>query len=423
MLKKVVLSVFLFVLCACGQLNTSNTFQDSLSRRTGYFEKTDNFSKTDSFKVAMLLPLSGKASTFGKGLQNAAMMALDDTKNDSLVVRFYDTESSPEGAIKALNEALNEDVKLILGPLMAGEVSAISFDANKRNIPVISFSTSPSVLGNGVYTLGLLSDEQIERIISFAAGLNRQKIAVLAPHSDAGMHIARSAMKTAAQNHMNVTKIGFYDSSTLEFSELIEQMSQDKNFDSVLIAETGSRLKAIAGTFGYYDINAPEVLFLGTSVWDNTNLTKETTLYGGIYPILSRNYSEYFNKKFKDFFGETPNPLYVYAYDAIALSSALSKIPNTNLYQAIEDPEGFSGMNGSFRLFSNGTNEHNLNIVEVTSEGLKTIDTASSQFKPKINFEPVLSDQKPEIFGLPVEAFYSSFSSSDNNRTPYFGIF
>ncbi len=423
MLKKVVLSVFLFVLCACGQLSTPRAPQNNISWRAGSFDKSDHFGQTDSFKVAMLLPLSGKASTFGKGLQNAAMMALDDAKNDSLVVRFYNTESSPEGALKAFNEALNEDVQLILGPLMAGEVAMIGSEAKSRRIPVISFSTSPTVLGNGVYTLGLLSDEQIERIISYAAGLNRQKIAVLTANSEAGMHIARSAMKAAAQNHMRVTKIGFYDPSTLEFSELIKQMSQDKNFDTVLIAETGSRLKAMAGTFGYYDITAPDVLFLGTSVWDNTNLTKETTLYGGIYPVLSRNHSEYFNKKYKDFFGETPNPLYVYAYDGVALSSALSKTDQNNLYQAIEDPEGFAGMNGSFRLFSNGTNEHNLNIVEVSSDGLKTVDTASSQFKPKIDFEPVLLNDRPEIFGLAPEKILTDLFSETQKQNTYFGMF
>ena len=55
-------------------------------------------------------------------------------------------------------------------------------------------------------------------------------------------------------------------------------MAQDKNFDTLLIAETGNRLKAISGTFGYYDVAYPDVLFIGTSVWSNTNLNKETTL-------------------------------------------------------------------------------------------------------------------------------------------------
>lgn len=424
MLKKIILPILLFILASCQQF-TSTTEQSKhfLSDHTFNFERTDTFSKEDAFKVAMLLPLSGKASTFGQGLQNAAMMALDDLKNDSLEVRFYDTKSSIDGALVAINKAVNENAQLVLGPLMADEVQAIATKAFDREIPVISFSTSPSILGNGVYTLGLLSDEQTNRVISYASNLNRHQIAVLAPHSNAGIHIARSAVQAAARNNMSVTKIGFYEPSTLEFSELIQQISQNKNFDTILIAETGSRLKAIAGTFGYYDISAPDVLFLGTSVWDNTNLTKETTLYGGLYPILSRSYNEYFNKKFKDLFGEIPNPLYMYAYDGVALASILSKTNNVDLYQAIEDPDGFMGINGAFRFFSNGTNEHNLNIVEVTSEGIRIKDTASLRFTEKFENEPVFTYERPEIFGIPAEVFFSEFSDSTSRHSSYFGIF
>jgi ABC-type branched-subunit amino acid transport system substrate-binding protein len=142
-----------------------------------------------------------------------------------------------------------------------------------------------------------------------------------------------------------------------------------------------------------------------------------------LYPILSRNHSEYFNKKYKDLFGETPNPLYVYAYDGVALSSALSKVENSDLYQAIEDPEGFMGMNGTFRLFSSGKNEHNLNIVEVTAEGLKTVNTAPLRFNTVPSEEPVVSYETPEIFGLPPETFFSGFPDISSKNKSYFGAF
>ena len=77
-----------------------------------------------AFKVAMLLPLSGKSSMYGIGLKNAALMALEDTNNQNLVLKFYDTKSSPQGAEEAVNLAIKDDVNLILGPLMSDEVSA-----------------------------------------------------------------------------------------------------------------------------------------------------------------------------------------------------------------------------------------------------------------------------------------------------------
>ena len=431
MFKKIVFCFFAFLLAACNQIMPQTIWQTPSSSTGGWnnipFEvedytlESDSFS-SDAFKVAMLLPLSGKASTFGKGLQNAAMMALEDTGNQKLEVRFYDTKSSPDGALAALSSALSADAELILGPLMSEEVSAISYQAKHKNVPVISFSTAPHILGNGIYTLGLLSDEQVDRIVSYAASKGRSKIAVVVPDSNAGLNIAKSALQSAAANNMSVTKIGFYEPSTLEFSELVQKMTAEKDFDVVLIAETGSRLKAISGTFGYYDVSYPNVLFVGTSVWENTNLNKETTLFNGIYPTISRVHGEYFNKKYKDLFGETPNTLYTYAYDSIALASALSKHGSQSLYSAITNPDGYIGINGSFRLFDDGTNEHNLDIVEITPQGLKTVSTAPKTFaarKPRSNVSQI---NMPQIYGKPLEAVQSKLFYEPVTPS-YFNIF
>lgn len=429
MLKKIGLCFLFFALAACSQIFPSQkqTQTPSWYLPQNAFDISDfqtpieSFS-ADSFKVAMLLPLTGKASTFGKGLQNAAMMALEDTNNPSLEVRFFDTKSSPQGALAAFETAVGNKAQLILGPLMSEEVSAISHQARSKSVPVISFSTSPNVLGNGIYTLGLLSDEQIDRIISYAVQKGRSRIALIAPDSAAGLNIAKSAMNAAANAGAVVTKIGFYEPSTLEFSELVQQINRNKDFDTVLIAETGSRLKAIAGTFGYYDVAYPKVLFIGTSVWNNTNLNKETTLYKGVYPMISRVHEGYFNKKYKDLFGETPNTLYSYAYDSIALASALSKESQRDLYQAITNPDGYIGINGSFRLFDDGTNEHNLDIVEVNDTGLQTVDSAAKTFAPRAYKSNFGLNMRPEIYGKSPEEVYSKMYTPQPTSS-YFNIF
>ncbi|MBR2300044.1 MAG: penicillin-binding protein activator [Alphaproteobacteria bacterium] len=429
MLKKIAFCFFAFWLGACQQILPQGVRSTSSSQGWSYapFEvddyalESDSFS-SDSFKVAMLLPLSGKASTFGKGLQNAAMMALEDTGNKKLEVRFYDTKSSPDGAIAALSSALSAKAELILGPLMAEEVSAVSRTAKNKNVPVISFSTAPHILGGGVYTLGLLSDEQVDRIISYACSTGRSKIGVVVPDSNAGLNIAKSAVEAAAANGASVTKIGFYQPSTLEFSDLAQKMAQDKNFDTLLIAETGNRLKAISGTFGYYDVAYPDVLFIGTSVWSNTNLNKETTLFNGVYPTISRVHGDYFNKKYKDLFGESPNTLYTYAYDGVALASALSKYKGQNLYAAITNPDGYIGMNGSFRLFEDGTNEHNLDVVEVTSQGLQTVSEAPKKFASRKYKPSVEQTTMPQVFGKSEQEVLSKLFYQPEQGT-YFNIF
>ena len=67
-----------------------------------------NLGNTSSnFRVGVLLPLSGEASRYGNGLKNATMLALDDVKNPNLILQYYDTKGSDEGARIAVENAIN----------------------------------------------------------------------------------------------------------------------------------------------------------------------------------------------------------------------------------------------------------------------------------------------------------------------------
>lgn len=421
MFKKLIIFFLAVIVSACSPLYDKS----HISLTGGSYNKQTEINAyiedAGAFKVAMLLPLSGKSSVYGIGLKNAAMMALEDTNNQNLIIKFYDTQSSHQGAMFAVNQAVNENANLILGPLMSDEVSAISSTAISENVPVISFSTSPNVLKEGVYTLGLLGNEQIKRVISYAAKQQRNKIAMLVPDTTAGLNMAKSAVVNAPKYGASVVKIGFYPADTLDFAPIVKSLTDydmrseeinkkkkrleklanqgDKNaakelkmiknvyttgsvdFDAVLIAETGSRLKSAAVMFGYYDIYYPEIMFLGTSVWENTSLNKETTLYHGVYPIISRVHNDYFNKKYESLFGSVPNHLYSFAYDGVLLASALSNKNPSDIYESITDSNGYIGINGAFRILKDGSNEHSLDIVEVTQDGPKIIDKAPDKFE------------------------------------------
>ena len=244
-------------------------------------------------------------------------------------------------------------------------------------------------------------------------------MALALPDSASGLNIAKSAFDAAQASGASVKKIGFYDPSTLEFSEFVEQMIATRDFDTVLIAETGNRLKAISGTFGYYDVSYPHVLFIGTSVWENTNLTKETTLYHAVYPTISRVHADYFNAKYKDLFGSIPSSLYAYAYDAVALASVLSTKDVRHLNEYITSTDGYIGINGMFKINPDGTNMHRLDIVEVTQNGLRTVDAASQKFEPETYQNQMTPAQMPEIFGKDAAVVYQKLAPQPL-ETPYF---
>ena len=423
----------------------------SFTSREGVMQtprQTDIFGSEGKFRTAMLLPLSGKAEAYGKGLQNAAMLAVEDSNNPALVVEFYDTQATPDGARRAASKALEGGARLILGPLTSDEVSAISPIARSEDVPVIAFTSSSAVLDEGVYTLGLLGGEQINRVIGYAAKEGRKRIAVLVPDTPTGIKEARSAVIAAAQNDASVVKIGFYPPQTVDFAELIkelisfEEISAEINaqkeqlsalakagnekaaqklkmlkttyttgeldFDAVLIPETGNRLKAIVSTFGYYDISYPKVLFMGTSLWENNSLNKETMLYNGVYPVISRVQNEYFNAKYESLFGSRPNLIFSFGYDGVLLASALASKNQDNLEANITSPSGYIGINGAFRLLKDGGNQHSLDIVKVTASGPVVVDPAKdlASKPPYTQMHGSYTVEKPQIFGKDAATAY-----------------
>ena len=140
MLKKISSLFLLFIIGGCGLIGQTNdmpqqtfNYQNSIPQNT--VEMTDyshiDLGNSESFRVAMLLPLSGKVSDMGQNMKNAAMMAIGDLNNNNLVVQFYDTKSTTGGARIAVENAINAKSDLIIGPLLGEEVAAISETAKK----------------------------------------------------------------------------------------------------------------------------------------------------------------------------------------------------------------------------------------------------------------------------------------------------
>lgn len=180
---------------------------------------------SDSFRVAMLLPLSGKVSDTGQNMKNAAMMAIGDLNNNNLVVQFYDTKGTTSGARIAVENAVNAKSDLIVGPLLGEEVSAITEPAKSADIPVISFSTAPNVLQDSVYTMGLLNEEQIERIIRYAVSQGRMKLAIMLPDSQSGINMLKAAINAAQLHGASIVKVGFYAPNSMDFTNLAAQIT------------------------------------------------------------------------------------------------------------------------------------------------------------------------------------------------------
>ncbi len=375
-------------------------------------------------KVGLLLPLTGRYARIGEAMLNAAQLALFDVADEDFTLIVRDTGGTPEGAQSAARSALSENVRLILGPLFATSVTAMGDQARAARVPVVSFSNDRGVGGFGVYVMGLAPQPQIDRLVGYAKGQGLTRFAVLAPSSPYGQAVV-TAMQEATQLHgvdlsrvvtyppesgdltLEVRNLADYDArhqALLDQRRLLASRGDDAaklalkrldgletlgkpDFDALVLPEAGKRLQVIAPSLAYYDVDPVEVRFMGTSIWEDASLGAEPSLQGGWFTAPQPELWQSFAGRFKDTYGEDPPRVASLAYDATALAAVLARGAGERTEPFIYDdsmlnqPSGFSGIDGVFRFLPDGTIERQLAVLRLERGGYKVIDPARQGFQ------------------------------------------
>src|SRR5882757_8699001 len=77
-------------------------------------------------RIALLLPLSGRAAPTGQAMQQAAEMSLFDSGAKDLALAAYDAGESPNAALEAYRKARADGAALVLGPLFGSSATALA---------------------------------------------------------------------------------------------------------------------------------------------------------------------------------------------------------------------------------------------------------------------------------------------------------
>ncbi|MGH8215804.1 MAG: penicillin-binding protein activator [Rhodanobacteraceae bacterium] len=93
-------------------------------------------------KVALLLPATGPVATAGAAVRDgffAAYFHAPVTREQRPVVKVYDTGGTPDGAVSAYLQAVNDGAELVIGPLARGAVGAV-FAQSALPVPVLALN-------------------------------------------------------------------------------------------------------------------------------------------------------------------------------------------------------------------------------------------------------------------------------------------
>ncbi|WP_282604721.1 penicillin-binding protein activator [Pelagibius sp. Alg239-R121] len=408
--------------------NTEN-WAESLSQYENGVVEGEAIAQEDGFvKVGMLLPLSGQHRQVGQALLNASQVALFDLGGENFKLVVQDTAGTPEGAASAAQAAVTAGVDLIIGPLFSTSVEAVKPVVQAAEIKVLAFSSNRNVGGDGVYVMGLSPHLQVERIVAYAASQGLRQFGVLAPETPYGQAVAQAMRNAVDRNGSILNRVVFYDPASPDLSPEVRSLANydgrqsslnarkqaleaagdaasrralarlrgietvgTLEFDAILLAGTAQQALSLAPLLAYYDVDPNVVRFLGTALWDGTNLGAEPSLKGSWFAAPAPEYWTAFKTRYAETFGSSPPRVASLAYDATALAAVLTaQATERGLDPVFDDitftqASGFAGIDGIFRFYANGESDRGLAVLAIEREAPQVIDPAPGSFENLIN--------------------------------------
>lgn len=316
-------------------------------------------------KIGFVVPLSGPHAEIGTALQHAAKMAVFDMKNDDFEVVFADSQGTAQGAHKAVEEVLSKGAKLIVGPVFSDEVQGVKALAAARNVPVLAFTTDKNMADQNVFVLGFSPQEQIKRVLTYAASQGLTRIATLTPSNPYGKLVEDEVIALEQQGLITIVARETFlqqDIGTPALAVKIEKI-QDAHPQALLIPEGGQNLANILPYLESYSLTQGDVQLLGSGQWDAPEVQSLPGLQGAFYASPMPLSRQSFEAQYAQVFGEKAPRIATLAYDAVSLAAILSARKELNL-NSLKAPQGFGGVDGIFR-FENQVAKRGLAILEV----------------------------------------------------------
>ncbi|MEC9342491.1 MAG: penicillin-binding protein activator [Pseudomonadota bacterium] len=324
---------------------------------------------TGAVRVSLLLPKSapGNGAAVAQELRNGALLALQDFGQDTIQIVIKDTSGQAASAQAAANEAILEGSSAILGPVFSASVSAASAIALPAGRTMIAFSTDTSVARRGVYLLSFTPQDDTRRIINFALSQGKRAFLAFLPTSSEGTIREGVLRQLLGPTGASLQVIRYertnesLEQAAIKASPLLESV------DSIYIPEGGQIPNAIMQNLRRVEADTVGKVVLGSGLWETVKLD-DPMLENAIYPNRDVSNFDSFASRYENAYGAKPGVWAGLGYDSVTLTIEL--VRQTGNFEGfkqvmLENPRGFTGINGIFRLRADGTAERGLAIYRV----------------------------------------------------------
>lgn len=353
-------------------------------------ETGPTISTSDPVPVALLVPSGSSDSgdaVIAQSLENAARLAIADLQGVQIDLRVYSTAGNAATAQAAAVKAVDEGAKIILGPLHGEAANAAGKAVAGRNVNVLSFSNNTSIAGGNVFVLGATFDNTANRLASFAASQGKRSVLVVHANNvagDAGQKAINGALARTSARSAGTVGYEFSQEGVIAAVGEIKAAADSAGADAIfLTSNTSGALPLLTQMLPEAGLTPDTTQYIGLTRWDIPSQTMSLPgVQGGWFARPDAALTQQFQQRYATAYGGLPHALGGLAYDGIAAIGALVKSGKSNALatSGLTQGAGFQGVNGIFRLRSDGTNERGLAVVTIRDRQVVTLDPAPTSF-------------------------------------------
>lgn len=293
----------------------------------------------EEIPVGGLFGLTGDLSEFSKRQQAAAQMAIEDVNayvralgyNVKFILLPEDTQGTQEGALAKIQALAARGVEVVVGPLSSAEVKAIKSFADSEGIVVISHSSTSPVAIPGDYIFRFVPTDEFQgkalaRLLWISGA---ERVAVIYRGDDWGDLLFESFKERFEELGGEVREVRYdpkakdLSAEVSRLSDIVRGFSVEPHTKVLMIAFEDDGLAILQA--------ASRDLVLSSVEWFGTDgsagsgkllamadfIVKVGGLPSTVFnPAFSPKYEE-FTKRFRERYGEDPDPYCYTIYDAV----------------------------------------------------------------------------------------------------------
>lgn len=327
-------------------------------------------------RVAALLPLSGSNAQLGQSMLLAAKLAFEPGPANAFDTQ--DTKGTPEGAASAARAAAAAGAGIIVGPLTAGETSAVASVAKARNIPVLAFTSDTSKAQPGVWPLGLTPAQQVRTLVRAAAADNKRRIGAILPSNPFGDALAAGLAPAAAEAGLPPPMIlryqaqGGLDGAITQLGNSGGAPGAPPAIDALLLGTPPDVTLRALPKLVAAGLGPDRVRILGTALWAR-DASRLAPLAGAWFTGPPAATLKVFEDNYISHYGTPPRDIASIAFDGAGAARAAASPAGIDI-NVLLNPSGFAGANGVFRLLPDGGVRRSLALFEIGPGGVRARD-------------------------------------------------